>query len=183
MELTDGVVTLRPPRADDAGWIVESCRDPEIQRWLPAMPSPYERSDAEWWLGMCARALAEGTAVPFVITDARKGDRLGVIDLRLGSPADVGYWAAPAGRGLGAVTRALRLVASYGFDRGLDRIELFTLPDNVRSQAVALRAGFLRDGDAPGRIPTRDGESLDAYRFALTRPGAPPPGDAAAGAS
>lgn len=183
MELTDGVVTLRPPAADDADWVVESCRDPEIQRWLPAMPSPYERSDAEWWLGMCERVRAEGTAVPFVITDARSGARFGVIDLRLGPPADVGYWAAPGGRGRGVVTRALRLVAAHGFERGLERIELFTLPENVRSQAVALRAGFLRDGHAPERIPTRDGESRDAFRFALTRPGAPEPGERAADAS
>ena len=183
MDLTDGIVALRPPQADDVDWIVESCRDPEIQRWLPALPSPYGRSDAEWWLDMCARVRAEGTAVPFVITDAGSGEQLGVIDLRLGPPADVGYWAAPGGRGRGAVTRALSLVASHGFELGLERIELYTLPDNVRSQTVAVRAGFLRAGDAPGRIPTRDGESLDAYRFVLTRPGATPPAAAAAGAS
>lgn len=182
MELTDGVVTLRPPRSDDVDWIVESCRDPEIQQWLPAMPSPYGRSDAEWWLDMCARVQAEGSALPFVITDAGDGDRLGVIDLRLGPPADIGYWAAPSGRGRGAVTRALVLVVNHGFELGLDRIELFTLPENVRSQAVALRAGFVRDGEVSARILTRSGEKRDAYRFALTRPAASPRGGPAADA-
>jgi RimJ/RimL family protein N-acetyltransferase len=132
---------------------------------------------------MCARVQAEGTAIPFVITDAENGERLGVIDLRLGPPADIGYWAAPSGRGRGAVTRALVLVANHGFGLGLDRIELFTLPENVRSQNVALRAGFVRDGEVPARVPTRRGEKRDAYRFALTRPAATPRDDPAADAS
>ena len=183
MELTDGVVTLRPPQFDDVDWIVESCRDPEIQRWLPALPSPYSRSDAEWWLDMCGRARADGTAVPFVITDAGSGERLGVIELRLGPPADIGYWAAPSGRGRGAMTRALVLLANHGFDLGLDRIELFTLTENVRSQSVAVRAGFVHKGTVPDRIPTRDGDKRDAYRFALMRPATSPPGDPTVDAS
>jgi RimJ/RimL family protein N-acetyltransferase len=181
MELTDGIVTLRPPRPDDAGWVTDSCRDPETQQWLPGLPSPYGPADAEAWLDLCAHAWATGDAAPFVITAAADGERLGVIELRFGSPADVGYWAAPAGRGRGAVTRALVLLVAYGFGRGLERIELFTLPDNVRSQAVALRAGFVRDGSVPGKIPSRDGVSYDAFRFTLT-PGAPRAAAAAAGA-
>jgi len=44
--LSDGVVTLRPPRADDADDITLACRDPQISQWT-TVPTPYARTDAE----------------------------------------------------------------------------------------------------------------------------------------
>ena len=169
-ELGDGVVRLRPPGSADAEWIVASCRDPVVQRWLPALPSPYELEHAEWWLGRAERVWADGTAAPFVVEDAATAAPLGVIELRVGPPADVGYWLAPAGRGRGVMTRALRLVVEYGFrERDLARLELYTLLDNVPSQRVAERAGFVREGIVRARIESRDGDRHDAYVFALDR--------------
>jgi RimJ/RimL family protein N-acetyltransferase len=169
-ELSDGVVRLRRPVAADAEWIVDACRDPENQRWLPLLPSPYELEHAEWWLHRADDVWADGSAAPFVIEDVAGGAPLGVIELRIAPPADVGYWLAPEGRGRGAMTRALRLLVDYAFDElGLERVELFTLRDNVRSQEVAERAGFVREGVARDRIESRDGAVHDADAFALVR--------------
>ena len=174
-ELGDGVVRLRPPVAADAEWIVASCRDAVVQRWLPALPSPYEVEHAEWWLERAERVWADGTAAPFVVEDAATRAPLGAIELRVGPPADVGYWLAPAGRGRGLMTRALLLVAGYAFrERGVVRLELYTLLDNVASQRVAERAGFVREGIARARIDSRDGSRHDAYVFALDRRASPP---------
>lgn len=171
MVLTDGFVTLRPPEDSDVEWVVRSCRDPENQRWLPLLPHPYERADAEWWIGRCKRAWADGSAAPFVVLDSATGDRLGTIEIRTGTSADVGYWLAPEGRGRGAMTRALRLLLRYSFEeRGVAQVELFTLLDNVRSQGVAERAGFRLDGTAEGKIESRDGTRHDALRFVLRVP-------------
>jgi RimJ/RimL family protein N-acetyltransferase len=55
------------------------------------------------------------------------------------------YWLAPAGRGRGIATKAVRLLCRWAFDSlGLERITLQTRPGNARSQAVARRAGFQR---------------------------------------
>ncbi len=166
VELTDGVVTLRPPEAGDAAWIVEACRDPLNQRWLPSLPDPYRPADAEWWLEHCRRGWKEETAGSFLVLDVETGARLGAIEVRFGDPPDVGYWLAPAGRGRGVMTRALVLVARYAFEeRGVGLLELYTLPDNVASQAVAERAGFERDGSRLQHIPCRDGSFSDAFRY------------------
>ena len=171
MELSDGDVTLRPPEDDDVDWIVHSCRDPENQRWLPLLPRPYERSDAEWWIGRCKSVWADGSAAPFIVVDSATHERLGTIEVRTTEPADVGYWLAPEGRGRGAMTRALRLLMRYAFEeRGLLQVELFTLLDNERSQAVAERAGFRLAGRRQGKIEDRDGTRHDALRFVLDAP-------------
>ena len=171
MQLSDGVVTLRPPEDGDVDWIVRSCRDPEIERWLPGLPSPYGRRDAEWWVGRCNTVWEDGSAAPFIIVDSVTQGRLGTIEVRTTEPADVGYWLAPEGRGRGVMTRALSLLMRYAFEeRGLPHVELFTLLDNERSQAVAERAGFRRDGIVPGKIESRDGGRHDALRFVLDAP-------------
>jgi len=168
MELRDGRIVLRPPDDSDAAWVVEACRDGENQRWLPMLPQPYERGDAEWWIGRCKAVWADGSAAPFIVLDAASGDRLGTIEVRFAVPADVGYWLAPAGRGRGVMTCALRRLMRYAFDeRGLAQVELFTLLDNVRSQAVAERVGFHRVGIVPRKIESRDGDRHDALRFVL----------------
>ena len=171
MELTDGHITLRPPEDGDIEWVVQSCRDPENQRWLPSLPHPYERADAEWWIGRCKSVWADATAAPFIVVDPVTGDRLGTIEVRIGDSPDIGYWLAPDGRGRGAMTRALRLLVRYAFEeRALTQVELFTLLDNVRSQAVAERAGFRLAGTVLGKIESRDGARHDALRFELDAP-------------
>jgi RimJ/RimL family protein N-acetyltransferase len=171
VELSDGRLILRPPEDSDVEWVVRACRDPENERWLPLLPFPYERSDAEWWIGRCKRVWVDQTAAPFIIVDAASGERLGAIELRTAEPADVGYWLAPEGRGRGAMTDALRLLLRYAFeDRGLPEVELFTLLDNTRSQAVARRAGFRLAGVVPRKIENRDGARHDAFRFVLDAP-------------
>ena len=170
MRLTTPRLVLRPPAPADRDWIAESCADPFIQRWLPNLPSPYQLADADWWLDHTRKRWEDRTAATFVVCDAASGDRLGVIDVRLGEVPDVGYWLAPEGRGRGAMTRALLLVTGYAFEeRGLEQLDLYTLPENVASQRVAERAGFEREGTSPGHIPLRDGTRVDAIRFVRRR--------------
>ena len=172
MEFCDDEVKLRRPRADDAAWIRDACRDPLNQRWLPLLPNPYELDDARWWLRRADDGWRDGTAAPFVIEDARTTEPLGVIEVRPGSePPDIGYWLAPGARGRGAMTRALQLIVGYAFDElGVDRLELYTLLENAASQRVAERAGFVRSGIVAERVESRDGRRYDAYVYRLERP-------------
>src|SRR5919112_2237491 len=48
--LTDGVVTLRAHRADDAPGAYEQSQDPASQRWT-TVPVPYTRADARTFVG------------------------------------------------------------------------------------------------------------------------------------
>jgi RimJ/RimL family protein N-acetyltransferase/nitrite reductase/ring-hydroxylating ferredoxin subunit len=170
--LGDGVITLRPFRADDAPAIAAACQDREIQRWIPIIPVPYAEVDARGFILMTLEAWHEGTGYEFAIADAATDRYIGSIGLHLGPNARrraVGYLVAPEARGRGVAVRALRLVTRWGFDQlGIQRLALWTLPGNVRSQRVAEKAGFRFEGLARNWESDRDGLPIDAVMYSLT---------------
>jgi RimJ/RimL family protein N-acetyltransferase len=81
-----------------------------------------------------------------------------VVTVRLAEGGTVGYWLAPEARGRGVMTEALRAVVSWAREEhGIRRLVLTTHPDNVASQRVAERAGFVRVGLTEHAPPFRDG--------------------------
>jgi RimJ/RimL family protein N-acetyltransferase len=148
--LHDDMIVLRPPQAGDAAAITAAVQDPDIPRFT-MVPSPYTVDDAAAFIERSAGLWDLGDAAPFVIAGATTGTLLGSVgvhDLGLESrPAHVGYWIAAAARGRGVATRALRLVARWVLeDLGQPRVEVHVFVENERSQRVASRAGFTREG-------------------------------------
>src|SRR4051812_39705359 len=145
--LTDGVVTLRAFRDTDAEAIAAMMEEPEIARWTRA-PSPYGLSDALEWLAMHPALLRRGD-LPLAIVDGRTDELLGSMGLRLRDEGrgEFGYLLGRPARGRGLATRALTLYARHAFDGlGLERLEIHVRPGNARSQALAERVGFRREG-------------------------------------
>jgi RimJ/RimL family protein N-acetyltransferase len=147
--LDDGTVLLRLWEPDDAGWYAETARDPDIQRWTTELADLDERRVR----GAIADMVRTRAALGTVITDAATGERLGNAGL---APAgddpttgEMSYWLAPAGRGRGAATRAVRLLVGWARECGMRRVELHAHLDNVASQRVAERAGFTRGRVVP----------------------------------
>ena len=162
MELRDDEVILRPPLAEDVDAIVVACSDDEIVRFIPMMPTPYERPHAESWIDQCDKAWRDGGACPFAIVDSVSAQLVGAIEFR---PTDgsIGYWVAGDARGRGIATRALRLVCNWRSERPL---QLVTHPSNLASQRVAQKAGFRRVGMTPHEPHFRDG-TTEAVLFEL----------------
>jgi RimJ/RimL family protein N-acetyltransferase len=164
---SDGVVTLRAWREDDVPAIVEACRDPEVIYWT-RVPDPYDESDAHEYIAQAEKTREEGSAISTAICDADSGDYLGSIDLRLARDGrgDIGYFVAAHARRRGVATRAVKLLADYGFRKlGLGRIEIVTHPENAVSQRVAEGAGFTREAVLHGYISLRDDSRSDAVMF------------------
>jgi RimJ/RimL family protein N-acetyltransferase/nitrite reductase/ring-hydroxylating ferredoxin subunit len=170
--LSDGVVSLRPFRADDAPAITAACQDPEIQRWIPMIPVPYTEADARGFILMTLQGWHDGTGYEFAIVDAATDRWLGSIGFHLGANPRlhaIGYLVAPAARRRGVATRALRLATSWAFDHfEIERLALWTLPGNAASAAVAEKAGFRYEGLARNWAPGRDGKPTDVVMFAMT---------------
>jgi RimJ/RimL family protein N-acetyltransferase/nitrite reductase/ring-hydroxylating ferredoxin subunit len=170
--LSDGFVTLRPLRADDAPAIAAACQDAEIQRWIPIIPVPYTEADARRFILMTLQAWHDGSSCEFAIADATTDDYIGSIGIHLGpNPRRhaVGYLVAPEARGRGMAVRALQLITRWGFaELRIERLALWTLPGNVASQKVAEKAGFRFEALTRNWEADRDDRPLDAVMFSMT---------------
>ena len=81
----------------------------------------------------------------------------------------LGYWVGAGDNGRGLATAAVREVTRVAFDElGLHRIQAGTLVDNVRSQRVLERNGFVRFGVAPAYLHI-DGEWRDHALYQVVK--------------
>lgn len=183
--LARGGVRLRLLRDDDAGWITSACNDPKTARFVVDLPLPYTEADARAFLASGRHRWASGTSALFVIAadgaepEGAEGEPLGIVELHLHrrdpGVASVGYWLRPEGRGRGAATLAVGLVAGWAFEElGVERLELTTAPDNADSQGVATRAGFTREGVLRAWMATTSGRR-DSVMFSLLKDDPRPP--------
>ena len=154
---------------EDAPAVEAACQDPELSHWIPFIPWPYTREDAEGYIRMCLESGDD--RYPFAIVGVESDDLLGSIDLRLNSEryrGHIGYWVVAHARGRGVCTRALRLVSRWGLeDERLERLELITDPDNIASQRVAEKVGYRREGVLRSHLRHPDGRVRDSVMFSL----------------
>lgn len=149
--LCDGLVALRPWRGDDIPGRMMLFAEPSVlARSWPA-ETDYTEDDARAFFIWQQGARRAGEAVNLALcapgedTQVLGGGSLYGISLAQGR-GSVGYWLTPAARGRGVATSATRLLAGWAFrGLGLDRVELTCAPDNLASQAVAERCGFVRE--------------------------------------
>jgi RimJ/RimL family protein N-acetyltransferase len=160
-------LVLRPFRPEDAGAVFAACQDPETLRWLPQLPQPYTRADAETWVGRLAPAeRADGRGLPVAIEAG--GQLVGSAGVhlrpsRLGP--EIGWWVAPEARRRGYAAEAARALAGWALALGAVRVHAFVDVGNTASAAVARRAGFRQEGRVRAGLEHRDGSWADALLF------------------
>jgi len=123
--------------------------DPDVKRFT-RLPVPTPPGFPRTWLERYEGGRRDGTSEAFAAED-EAGEFLGCV-MAFGIEADegkaeLGYMVAPAARGRGVATEALRLLTDWGFtERGLFRLELLISIDNTASIRVAEAAGYVREG-------------------------------------
>ena len=171
--LSDGVVLLRPWQTGDVDALVEACNDPEVQKWT-AVPDPYTKADAEAWVrGDPLPEEPPGDRVAFAVAANDDPDRvigsMSIMRVERGALGEIGYWTATWGRGRGATTRAVRLLATWGMGEfELRRVELVIAIDNDPSNRVAEKAGFTNEGTLR-QYRQAKGVWRDHYMWSLLR--------------
>ncbi|MEW2473982.1 GNAT family N-acetyltransferase [Micromonospora gifhornensis] len=168
--LTDGVIVLRPlgPEDTDEMYRLNTSPDVVASRVPPGPPAREEivrRSvgAAHQWL--------VGTVASMTILDAASGSVAGTCMLLHDQPGGqgmLGYSLFPQWRGRGFATRAVRLLARWGFEQvGLARLWAGTLPENQASRRVLERAGFRYEGLLRARLPGAEGSRGDSTVYGL----------------
>ena len=156
--LTGSQVALRPFQISDAAAIASACRDPDIPRFT-MMPEAMTEEDAREWVERGLAAWPHGVA-RFAITLPPADICVGQIGIQFDFPArraEAFYWLDPQVRGRGIVAESLNLVVEWAFrDHEIVRVHLVTHLDNQRSQRVAARCGFQREGTLRAWEPVKN---------------------------
>ncbi len=173
-QLTDGLITLRPPKMTDAPEIVAAVQESvaEISPWMDWCTSEYSIPIAEKWLATLPAQWEADTQYALLITDAQDGQVLGGTGLNHIHPvhhlANLGYWVRTSATGRGVATRATRLVAQFGVEQlKLLRTEIIVAVNNRPSLRVAEKSDARREGILRNRLTVRK-KVLDAVIFSLT---------------
>lgn len=176
-ELSGNGLVLRPPvMADFPAWA--ALRDgsrPFLIRWEPLWPADdLTRAAFRRRIAQNQLEAREETGFSFLIFDAETSELLGGITLsnirrRAAQSGTLGYWMGEKHAGKGHMTRAVLLLARFGFlDLRLDRIDAACLPENAASIRVLEKAGFRREGYARGYLAIA-GQRRDHFLFGLLK--------------
>ena len=166
--LTDGDVTVRAHRPQDADGVLEQGLDSVSREWT-SVPLGYTRTDARRFVtevmpGGWAHETEWGFAVE-AVDDAGTARFAGTVSLRdQGSRrAEVAYASNPWVRGRGVMERALRLVLAWGFEeRGVETVIWWANRGNWASRKLAWRLGFSFEGGPRHWLPQR-GALMDSW--------------------
>jgi [ribosomal protein S5]-alanine N-acetyltransferase len=149
---------LRLFRVDDAAAIAESCQDPDIPRFT-MMPEAMTEAQARRWVERGLELWPRGVA-RFAVTMPPADECVGQVGVQFDFAtrrAEAFYWLDRRARGRGVAVEALTLVTEWAFrDHGIVRVHLLTHLDNERSQTVAERGGFTREGVLRAWEPVKD---------------------------
>jgi RimJ/RimL family protein N-acetyltransferase len=114
------------------------------------IPEPVPPGFAREWLDRYEAGRRDGSKEAFAVLDG-DGSFVGIalapdID-RVAGELELGYIVAPAARGRGIATELLGQLTRWALDEvGVERIRLIIDVENVASERVAERCGYVREG-------------------------------------
>lgn len=176
IQLTDGVVLLRPPSPGDVPLVTQAVRESlaELHPWMDWATADYNEATASRWLEFTQLAWARSSGFQFVVTDANTGEYIGNCGVDGINEkyrfCNLGYWVRTSRTKQGNASRAARLAARFAFEKiGLVRAEIVIAAENIASQRVAQKAGARYEGLLLNRMVVRT-EIYDAAMYSLTPP-------------
>ena len=174
MELSDGVIRLRPIGFKDHKWWAQVQR--ENESWLKPWEATYPEGGVRPTFRQMVRAFKRdgkhGRSENYIIIkDSQRVGfiALGGISYGPSRSAFIGYWVTENFANQGIVTRAVQLVTQHAFtDLRLHRIEINVRPENQPSIRVAMKAGYELEGKRSKYLHI-DGAWRDHLCFVATR--------------
>jgi len=163
---------IRLVESADIADLLEVNGDEEVTRFLP-YAAWRSLDDGEAWLARMNGLNAAGTGLQFVIVEKASGRAIGTLLLfrhdEASARAEIGYVMGRAQWGRGLTHEALTALIGYAFGAGgLNRIEANVDPDNVASNRLLLKLGFVLEGRLRENWVTK-GNPGDTHVYGLLR--------------
>jgi ribosomal-protein-serine acetyltransferase len=174
IQLTDGLILLRPPRPDDVPALNEAVHESlaELHPWMDWATEAYDEAAARRWLEFAQLYWEHFSGFQFAITDAGNGQYIGNCSVDGINPksrsCNLGYWVRTSRTGQGIASRAAHLAARFAFETaGLVRVEIAIAVGNIASQRAAEKAGAHYEGILSNHMVVRT-DMYDAVMYSLT---------------
>lgn len=168
---------IRVPKPGDGLALYEAVNESHerLKPWFPWAQELISLDERELWVRQCycKFLLNEDMALGLFLKENGKfigGSGLHYRGLHV--PAfEIGYWLRTGYEGKGYMSEAVQAVTCFAFDiAGANRVFIRCDKDNLRSQAVAKRAGYQYEGRMRNYERKADsGELTDMLFFAMTR--------------
>jgi len=172
-QFADDKILLRPFRLHDATELFDAVHESisEIIPWMRWFDGDFSLAQSRDWIEYVQDAWQKKQAYIFAVVEQRTGKLLGSTWLsqivHKHGYANVGYWVRSTGTGRGIATRAVRLLAGFGFgELKLKRLEILVGVGNRDSERVAEKIGAKREGILRQRLQL-EGQGWDAIMFGL----------------
>ena len=169
LEIGEGIC-LRPPRTSDAESIFQlvSRNYGHLRTFMEWAKPDYSMTDAREWV---EKDIGDPTALNFLI--CREEEILGTIGFgsfdQEAKVTEIGYWIDSSEQGKGIVSRATRRLVDIAFrDLRMNRVQIRSAADNVRSAAIPEKLGFKLEGVQRQHV-YRDGRIYDFRIYGLLR--------------
>jgi ribosomal-protein-serine acetyltransferase len=166
--LTDGVVTISPPRDEDAEAVaaaVQASLD-TLMEWMPWATPAYDAESAREWIRTTQVPGVHGFSIR--LDDGTIIGSCGLQHHDVPSHCiELGYWVGAPHTGKGYATRASRLLIAHAFESlDVHRVTILVSVHNDRSQRVAVRLAGAPEARLRERLHVRD-EWHDAYVYGV----------------
>lgn len=163
-------VRLVPMTREHVPALWQAAGDSELWRWTVSQLR--SEDDMRRYVEEALAAQAQGTALPFVTTDAATGQVAGSTRFANaeGPRVEIGWtWIAGPWQRTAVNTEAKYLMMRHAFESlGLLRVELKTDALNARSRAAILRIGAREEGIFRKHLVTESGRVRDTAYFSVT---------------
>jgi RimJ/RimL family protein N-acetyltransferase len=141
------LVELKGYRFDHRESLVRLLNNPNVERWLLSVPSPYTYHDADYFISsaICDRDNPDDKRYAIEVG----GIHVGGIGLHIKQNyyAEVGYWIGEEYWNRGYATAALKKILSIAFDElHLGRVQAIVFEGNEVSERMLLKCGFEYEG-------------------------------------
>jgi len=170
--LDNEVVVLKPLQQEDARGLLEAGSYPEI--W-PHMSTTIEKmTDVNNFVDKALEKKREKTEFPFVIVDKKSGQIIGstrYMDIdETHKRLEIGTtWISPAFWRTAINTNCKYLLLQYCFEvLNLQRVQIKTDHENVRSQRAIERLGATKEGVLRNHMVRKDGTTRHTVMYSIT---------------
>jgi RimJ/RimL family protein N-acetyltransferase len=163
-------VTLEPVAPRHADAVQRLAEDPAVTA-TTNLPEPYPPDGAAAWIRHVAPRHVAGDEYAFAVRNAAGSvvGVVGVVDVRAGEEAELGYWIGRPFWNRGYATAAVREALRFAFgEAGLRHVFARPLARNVPSRRVLENLGFAEGGTETHEHPKWTDDDL-VVRYTLTR--------------